>query len=82
MKAAVGTATEDPIVSAAQVAFSSRLKGSADVSAHTKNAQAIAKLWRGAVHSLDPDRFHMEAMVAPELDQKIDIVGFRSSLCV
>jgi hypothetical protein len=41
---------------------------------NTKNAQAIAKAWRGAVHKLDPDRFHIEAMVTPELDQKIDIV--------
>jgi hypothetical protein len=74
MKPAVRVATEDPIVSAAQVAFSARLKNSIDVSAHTKNAQAIAKAWRAAVHNLDPDRFQIEAMVAPELDQKIDIV--------
>lgn len=39
-----------------------------------RNAQAIAKGWRAAVHALDPDRFQIEAIVAPELDQKIDIV--------
>jgi len=70
MRSAVGTATEDPIVTAAQVAFSSRLKDSTDVSANTKHAQAIAKVWRGAVHDLNPDRFQTAAMVAPELDQK------------
>jgi hypothetical protein len=65
---------EDPVVKAAQLAFSVRLRGSSDVSENTKNAQAIAKSWRGAVYALDPDRFQIEAMVAPQLDQKIDIV--------
>ncbi|HEX8817006.1 MAG TPA: hypothetical protein VF753_16035 [Terriglobales bacterium] len=65
---------EDPVVAAAQIAFSVKLKDSSDVSENTKNAQAIAKAWRGAVHKLDPDRFQIEAMVTPELDQKIDIV--------
>jgi hypothetical protein len=65
---------EDPVVTAAQLAFSVRLKDSSDVSENTKNAQAIAKAWRGAVHKLDPDRFQIEAMVTPELDQKIDTV--------
>ena len=69
-----GTDTVDPIVAAAQAAFAVRLKDSADVSENTKNAQAIAKAWRGVVHELDPDRFQIEAMVTPELDQKIDIV--------
>jgi hypothetical protein len=68
------TATEDPIVMAAQVAFAARLRGSSDVSDNTRNAQAISKAWRTAVHALDPDRFQIEATVAPELDQKIDIV--------
>jgi hypothetical protein len=65
---------EDPVVQVAQIAFSIRVKNSSDVSENTKNAQAIAKGWRTAVDTLDPDRFHIEAMVAPELDQKIDIV--------
>jgi hypothetical protein len=65
---------EDPVVAAAQIAFAVRLKDSSDVSDNTKNAQAIAKVWRGAVHKLNPDRFEIEAMVTPELDQKIDIV--------
>ena len=65
---------DDPVVTAAQIAFSVRLKDSSDVSENTKNAQAIAKAWRGAVHTLDPDRFQIEALVTPELDQKIDIV--------
>jgi hypothetical protein len=69
---------EDPIVSAAQIAFSARIKGSKDVSENTKNAQAIAKAWRGAVHQLDPDRFQIEAMVSPELDQKIDVVDLKN----
>ncbi len=70
---------EDPVVTAAQLAFSARLKDSSDVSENTKNAQAIAKAWRGAVHKLDPDRFQIEAMVTPELDQKIDIVDSETS---
>ena len=65
---------EDPVVTAAQLAFSVRLKDSPDVSENTKNAQAIAKAWRGAVHNLDPDRFQIEAIVTPQLDQKIDVV--------
>jgi hypothetical protein len=69
-----GLAMEDPVVAAAQLAFSVRLKNSADVSENTKNAQAIAKAWRGAVYKLDPERFQIEAMVTPELDQKVDIV--------
>jgi len=64
----------DPVVEAAQAAFLLRIKGSNDVSENTKNAQAIAKAWRSAVHKLDPDRYQIEAMVSPELDQKIDIV--------
>jgi hypothetical protein len=65
---------DDPVVKAAQLAFSARLSSEHTVSEHTKNAQAIAKAWRSAVHDLDPDRFQIEAIVAPELDQKIDIV--------
>lgn len=65
---------EDPVVTAAQLAFSVRVKGSSNVSENTKNCQAIGKAWRGAVHNLDPDRFQIEAMVTPELDQKIDVV--------
>lgn len=65
---------DDPVVKAAQIAFSARLKDSSNVSDNTKNAQAIAKSWRGAVHKLDPERFQIEALVTPELDQKIDVV--------
>jgi hypothetical protein len=70
---------EDPVVSAAQLVFSARLKDSRDVSENTKNAQAIAKVWRGTVHDLDPDRFQIEAMVTTDLDQKIDVVDSRTS---
>lgn len=70
---------EDPVVKAAQLAFSVRLKDSSDVSENTKNAQGIAKAWRGAVYALDPDRFQIEAIVAPDLDQKIDIVDSETS---
>jgi len=71
---ALGKPMNDPVVQAAQEAFSLRLQDNNDVSANTKNAQAIAKIWRGSVHQLDPDRYHIEAMVAPALDQKIDVV--------
>ena len=54
-----GKSMEEPVVTAAQLAFSVRLKGSSDVSENTKNAQAIAKAWRGAVHKPDPDRFQL-----------------------
>jgi len=40
----------DPLVTAAQEAFSVRLKDSSDVSENTKNAVAIARAWRDAVH--------------------------------
>ena len=65
----------DSIVLAAQDVFKLRLRDNNDVSANTRNAQAIAKAWRSAVHILDPDRFQIEALVAPDLDQKIDILA-------
>jgi hypothetical protein len=72
---------EDPVVKAAQVAFAARLKEAAGVSEHTRNAQAIAKAWRGLVHQHDPDpgRFLMEALVTTALDQKIDIVDLTTA---
>ena len=51
-----------------RAAFAARIRDCKDVSENTKNAQAIAKAWHGTVHRLDPDRFQIEAMVAPELD--------------
>jgi hypothetical protein len=65
---------EDLVVQAAQLASAARLTGSNSVSDYTKNAQAIAKAWRKAVHDLNPDRFLIEALVAPEVDQKIDVL--------
>jgi hypothetical protein len=73
------TANEDPVVLAAQAAFAVRIRNSNDVSENTKNAQAIAKAWRSAVHQLDPDRFQIEALVAPELDQKIDVIDIETA---
>ena len=70
---------EDPVVNAAQISFSARLKASSDVLENTKNAQAIAKSWRGAVHWLDPDRYQIEAMVTPELHQKIDVIDMQEA---
>jgi hypothetical protein len=64
---------EDQVVSAAQVAFSASIRNSSDVFENTENAQAIAKASRSAVHTLDPDRFQIEDLVTPELDQKLDI---------
>lgn len=64
----------DPVVIAAQNAFAQRLRDSSDVSDNTKNAQAIAKSWRSSVYELDPDRYQIEALVAPDLDQKIDVL--------
>lgn len=65
---------EDPVVAAAQSAFAQRLRDSRDVSDNTRNAQAIAKVWRSAVYESDPDRYQIEALVAPDLDQKIDVL--------
>jgi len=65
---------EDPVVTAAQSAFGQRLRDSSDVSDNTRNAQAIAKAWRSAVYKRDPDRYQIEALVAPDLDQKIDVL--------
>ncbi len=65
---------EDGVIAAAQKAFCLRLRDSNDVSANTKNANAIAKAWRKAVHELDPDRYQIEALVDPELDQRIDVI--------
>jgi hypothetical protein len=62
----------DPVLVAAQKAFAQRLRDSSDVSDNTRNAQAIARIWRREVHELDPDRYHVECLVAPEFDQKID----------
>ena len=65
---------QNEIVAAAQIAFEARLGRSSAVSENTKDANKIAKAWRTAVHLLGPDRFQIEALVAPELDQRIDIV--------
>ncbi len=64
----------DPVVHAAQVAFAQRLREGSNVSDHTRNAQAIAKAWRSAVHELDPDRYQIEPLVGPDLDQRLDIL--------
>ena len=64
----------DPVIQAAQSAFKLRIQNNNDVSANTKNAQVIAKTWRSLVHDLDPDRYLIEAMVTPSLDQKVDVV--------
>lgn len=65
---------DDLVIQAAQLASAARLRGENSVSAFTRNAQAIAKAWRKAVHDLNPDRFLIEALVDPELDQKIDVL--------
>jgi hypothetical protein len=64
----------DQVVAAAQKAFAQRLRDCSDVSDNTRNAQAIAKAWRSAVYEHDPDRYQIEALVAPDLDQKIDVL--------
>ena len=64
----------DPIILAAQNAFKQRLRDNNDVSDNTRNAQAIAKAWRSTVHAIDSDRFQIEALVAPDLDQRIDVL--------
>jgi hypothetical protein len=70
---------QDPVVKAAQLAFSVGLNSEHNVSEYTKNAQAIAKAWRGDVHNKDPNRFQIEALVTPELDQRIDIVDLETA---
>lgn len=69
---------DDPIVLAAQAAFAARLRDGSNVSDHTRNAQAIAKAWRLAVHELNPDRFQIETLVAPDLDQRLDVLDLET----
>lgn len=64
----------DLVIKAAQKAFKLRLRDNSDVSDNTRNAQSIAKEWRSLVHQIDPDRYHIEALVSPCLDQKIDVL--------
>jgi hypothetical protein len=70
----------DLVILAAQKAFAQRLRNSSDVSDNTRNAQAIARAWRSAVYALDPDRFQVEVLVAPDLDQKIDVLDTASHI--
>ncbi len=70
----------NPVILAAQKAFAKRLRNNSDVSDNTRNAQAIAKAWRCAVYELDPDRFQVEVLVAPDLDQKIDVLDTASHI--
>jgi hypothetical protein len=65
--------TDSPI-HAAQQAFVQRLRDSNNVSENTKNAQAIAKAWRSTIYAKDPDRYQIEVVVAPDLDQRIDVL--------
>lgn len=70
-----------PVIEQARIAFKQRLTDGSDVSAHTKNAQAIAKAWRAAVFNLDPERFAYEVPVRPDFDQRIDVLD-RNEMCV
>lgn len=65
---------KDEIVRAAKKAFRDRLLNSSDVSANTRNAQAIGRQWRTACWELDHDRFSVEETIHPGLNQKIDVV--------
>ena len=69
-----------PVVLAAKEAFKARVIDGCDVSTHTRNAQAIGKLWRAAAHNLDPSRYQYEAPVCPEFDQRIDVFD-RVEMC-
>lgn len=69
---------DDPVVLAAQAAFVARLRDG-NVSDHTRNAQAIAKAWRSAVHELNSDRYQIEPLVSPELDQRLDVLDLETS---
>ena len=69
----------DPVILAAQAAFGARLREGSNVSDHTKNAQAIARAWRLAVHDLNPDRYQIETLVAPDLDQRLDVLDLETS---
>lgn len=68
----------DPVVDAAQKAFVHRLQGNSDVSDNTRNAQAIAKIWRAEVSRINPQRYQIEMLVAPDLDQRIDVLDFET----
>jgi hypothetical protein len=70
---------DDPVVLAAQAAFAARLREGSNVSDHTKNAQAIAKAWRATVHDLNADRYQIESLVAPDLDQRLDVLDVETN---
>lgn len=70
---------DDPVILAAQAAFAARLRDGSNVSDHTRNAQAIAKAWRLAVYELNPDRFQIESLVAPDLDQRFDVLDLETN---
>lgn len=69
-----------PVLLAAKEAFLKRLTEGSDVSAHTKNAQSIAKAWRMAVSSIDSNRYQYEVPVRPDFDQRIDVLD-RVEMC-
>jgi hypothetical protein len=69
-----------PVLEAAKVAFLQRLTEGSSVSAHTRNAQAIAKAWRSAVFGLDPERYAYEVPVRPDFDQRVDVLD-RVEMC-
>ena len=69
-----------PVITAAREALASRILGGSDVSAHTRNAQAIAKAWRSAAFKLDPSRYQYEIPVRPDFDQRIDVLD-REEMC-
>lgn len=69
-----------PIVEAAKEAFKARVMAGSDVSTHTRNAQAIAKVWRTAAFNIDPSRYQYEVPVRPEFDQRIDVLD-REEMC-
>jgi hypothetical protein len=75
----LGVTMDDPVVLAAQAAFAARLREGSDVSDHTRNAQAIGKAWRLAVHELNPDRYHIESLVAPDMDQRLDVLDIETN---
>lgn len=64
----------EQILVAAQDALRNRLRNNAGVSENTRDAQRLARFWRTAVHGLDPSRYQIEVSVAPEFDQRIDVV--------
>ena len=70
---------QQKITELAQSAFSARIQNG-NVSAHTKNAQSVAKTWMTTCWNLDKDRMQIEVSIHPGLNQRIDVLDTKEMI--